>query len=138
MKKVFFLFVLMLSVIGFSQAQEKEITLSAQEKQVFMDDVTTSLKGLIKEFGGEYNPGTTIDHVYQLSEYEMRIEGMVNYTTKKSGDVRTKYRLNIIVEGSNTYAKPCIYTPYCFLGTVTEYQWDCTGTKTLIEHYKKH
>ena len=132
MKKVLLLAVMVFSLFGAVKAQEQEIQLTAADKQELMDDVTGALKGLIANFGGTYKPGTSIDHMYQVSDTEARIEGMVNYIGEKCGDVRTRYEVTIIVEGSNVYARPAIYTPYCWLGQIIRYEWDDTGRRQLL------
>lgn len=133
MKKMILLAVLAFALFGSVKAQEQEIQLTAEAKQELMDEVTSSLKEIIRNFDGQYSPGTSIDHMYQISDTEARIEGMVNYIGKKCGDVRTRYYVTIIVEGSNVYKKACIYTPYCWLGQIVKHEWDCRGQKSLVE-----
>ena len=115
-----------------STAVAQEFQLSSSEKQEFMDPVTASLKKLIDMHGNKYNPGTTIDKAIKISDSEIQLKGYVNYTSRNCGEVHTEYSVNLIFEGSDVYAKPCILTPYCVLKIETGREWDCSGQKTQI------
>ncbi|MBQ6306722.1 MAG: hypothetical protein IJK78_09170 [Bacteroidales bacterium] len=137
MKKVFLLFAMMMAFVTFASAQGTKISVSASEKQAMMDPVVEALQGLIAKFDGTYKPGTTIDEVFQISDFEILIKGKVNYKSTNCGDVRTDYKVKMIVEGSKTYAEPSIYTPYGAFGglVITGYEWDNVGYKTQVKHY---
>ncbi len=89
MKKVFLLFAMMMAFVTFASAQGTKISVSASEKQAMMDPVIEALQGLIAKFDGTYKPGTTIDEVFQISDFEILIKGKVNYKSTNCGDVTT-------------------------------------------------
>ena len=136
MKKVFMLFALMMAFVTFASAQRTEISLSASDKRELMGEIELPIENLILNFNGRFS-GARIDHVYRISNSEVLVTGIVDYHTKKCGDVSTDFRVVITKDNSGIYAKPNIYTPYCIRvrqkHIVTKHEWDDVGKSSQIK-----
>jgi hypothetical protein len=127
MKKMIFILFLILQQVTFGQ-ENQDIPKEVKDQLLTM--MVPHLRNFIEKWG-TYKAGTTITEVNQLEENQVEIRGMVNYEADQCGSVEAKYKFTVISEGDYKTFEICVYCPYCFLGSVLKYEWDCKGKKNM-------
>lgn len=128
MKKCLIVFFLFISLIGYSQETVQEIP--QEDKDQLLTLIVPQLRSFVEKWG-TYQPGTTIIEVNNLDENTVEIRGKVKYEGELCGEVKADYKITIVKEGAEQNFKICVNCPYCFLGNVLKYEWDCKGKKYM-------
>jgi carbon starvation protein CstA len=122
------LFLIVISCVINSYTQE--IKLTTEQRMQLMDLVVPAIQNCISNFGGKYQPGTTIRKVEQETETKFVVYGTLSYKGQQCGLVsNTDYYVTVYQEGSQTFGETCIYSPYCLWGIQTSIEWDCDCKK---------
>lgn len=131
MKKLLLQFsILILLISGTAHGQESIQEIPKEVKDQLLTLIVPQLRSFVEKWG-TYLPGTTIAEINDLDETTVEIRGKVKYEGELCGEVKADYKFTIVKEGAEQSFKICVYCPYCFLGSVIKYEWDCKGKKYM-------
>jgi hypothetical protein len=127
MKKIVVCFFILFQLI--TNGQENQ-SIPQNVKDELLTMMVPHLRSFVEKWG-TYIPGTSITEINQIESNKIEIRGKVNYEGDQCGRVNADYKFLVVSEGDENNFEICVKCPYCFLGSILKYEWDCKGQKYM-------